>query len=151
MQLEWVDRHWVLCIAYHPAEGFHLAVGDAGKVVPAVFGFPRPVHQEVEDELCLAGYVIAVAVRTADEDVARTEDLVNPDALAIAWPLVQLSLDGYVGDDFPVLVFALVVFLLFVKGLEEFIQLVSAGFLCIGGYNGYEPMISVSHSVLCNS
>ena len=100
----------------------------------------------MEDELGAAGYVIAVSIRTADEDVARTQYLVNPDALACARPLMQLSLDGNVRDDLLVLVFALIVFLLLVQDFEEFIQLVTAGFFCIGGYNGYEPLISVSHS-----
>ena len=146
MELGRVYRHGILGIAHHLAESVHLAVGDAGEVVSAVFGFPCPVHKEVEDELGTAGYVIAVFVRTADEDVARTEYLVNPDALAGARPLMQLSLDGNVRDDFLVLVFAIIIFLLLVQDCKEFIQLVTAGFFCIGGYNGYEPLISVSHS-----
>ena len=145
MELGRVYHHWILGIAHHPAEGVHLAVGDAGEVVFAIFGFPCPVHKEVEDELGTAGYVIAVFVRTSDEYVARTEYLVNPDALAGARPLMQLSLDGNVRDDFLVLVFAIIIFLLLVQDCEEFIQLVTAGFFCIGGYNGYEPVISVSH------
>ena len=146
MEFGGVYAHWALCIAHHPAEGVHLTVGDAGEVVSALFGFSRPVHQEVEDELGTTGYVVAVLFRTTDEDVARTENPVNHDALACAFPFVQLSLNGDVRDKSIVLVVTLIVFPLFVQDFEEFIQLVTAGFFCIGGYNGYEPMISVSHS-----
>ena len=58
---------------------------------------------------------------------------------------MQLSLDGNVRDAFLVLVFAIIIFLLLVQDFSEFIELVAAGFFCIGGYNGYEPVISVSH------
>ena len=99
----------------------------------------------MEDELRLAGYLIAVFVRTADEDVAGTEYLVNPYALAGARPLMQLSLDGNVRDDFLVLVIVLIEFLLLVQDFSEFIELVAAGFLCIWGYYGYEPVNFVYH------
>ena len=42
MELGRVYHHWILGIAHHPAEGVHLAVGDAGEVVFAIFGFPLP-------------------------------------------------------------------------------------------------------------
>ena len=77
MELGRVYHHWILGIAHHPAEGVHLAVGDAGEVVFAIFGFPCPVHKEVEDELGTACYVIAVFVRTADEDVARGQSTLS--------------------------------------------------------------------------
>ena len=60
----------------------------------------------MEDELGLTGYVVAIAVGTADEDVAWVDDPINNDALAVAWPLVHLSLDGDKGEDFIVFVFA---------------------------------------------
>ena len=60
----------------------------------------------MEDELGVTGYVVAIAVGTADEDVAWVDDPVNNDALAVAWPLVHLSLDRDKGEDFIVFVFA---------------------------------------------
>ena len=64
----------------------------------------------MEDELCVTGYVVAIAVGTADEDVAWADCFLNNDALAVAWPLVHLALDGYIGDDFIVFVFANIIF-----------------------------------------
>ena len=60
----------------------------------------------MEDEFGVTGYVVAIAVGTADEDVAWVDDPVNNDALAVAWPIVHLSLDGGKGEDFIVFVFA---------------------------------------------
>ena len=60
----------------------------------------------MEDELCVTGYVVAIAVGTADEDVAWADCFLNNDALAVAWPLVHLSLDRDKGEDFIVFVFA---------------------------------------------
>ena len=141
MELGGVDGYVGLAIAYHALEGFHLVMGDAGKVVPAVFDYPCSVHQEVVDELGSAGYAVAVGIGTADEDVAGADDPVNYDAPAVAWPFVHLALDGYVRDDSLALIFALIVFLLLVEVVNELVQLLSAGFLCVGCHYCYEPVI----------
>ena len=64
----------------------------------------------MEDELGVTGFLVAITVGSADEDVAWVDDPVNNDALAIAWPLVHLSLDGDIGEDFIVFIFAKNVF-----------------------------------------
>ena len=60
----------------------------------------------MEDDLGVTGYVVAIAVGTANEDVAWADCFLNNDALAVAWPLVHLSLDRDKGEDFIVFVFA---------------------------------------------
>ena len=60
----------------------------------------------MEDELCVTGYVVEIAVGTADEDVAWADRFLNYDTPAIAWPFVHLALDGDIGEDFIVFVFA---------------------------------------------
>ena len=54
----------------------------------------------------MTGYVVAIAVGTADEDVAWADRFLNYDTPAIAWPFVHLALDGDIGEDFIVFVFA---------------------------------------------
>ena len=97
LQLGGVDGDGGLGIAYHPHKMLHLDVGDASEVRSAIVVGAGTVHHEVKDELGLAGYLVAVSIAAADEEVTGTEDLIDLLALARAGPDAHLLLYGDVG------------------------------------------------------
>lgn len=97
LQLGGVDGDGGLGISYHPHEVLHLDVGDAGEVGAAIVVGAGSVHHEVKDELGLAGYLVAVGIAAADEEVTGTENLIDLLALARAGPDAHLLLYGNVG------------------------------------------------------
>lgn len=96
----------------------------------AEFVTTRPVHHEMEDELCLTCHGVAGCPVAADEKITGAYPSVNPMALACTAPLMELTLNGDVGLK------------LYVPVLCELLfELVPACCFCVGGYNGYEPAV----------
>ena len=130
------DGDLVLCIAYHTHEVFHLLVGDAGKVAPASIVLRGTIHQEVEDELGLTGYLVADAVSAPNEEITGAEDFFHFHTLAGAGAVAHLLLDGDVCcDGLSVLHH---IFLL--PEADEVAQPINSPLLGIGRDDGYKPV-----------
>lgn len=131
-----VDGDLILCIAYHTHEVFHLLIGDAGKVAPASIVLRGTIHQEVEDELGLTGYLVADAVSAPYEEITGAEDFFYFHTLAGAGAVAHLLLDGDVCcDGLSVLHH---IFLL--PEADEVAQPINSPLLGIGRDDGYKPV-----------
>ena len=137
LQLGGVDGDGGLGISYHPHEVLHLDVGDAGEVGAAIVVGAGSIHHEVKDELGLAGYLVALGIAAADEEVTGTENLIDLLALARTGPDAHLLLYGDIGLG-PGVGIDRRGYILMKLGQEGF-ELLLAGFFGIGGDYSDKP------------
>lgn len=105
-------------------------MGNHGEVCLSEFIPPGPVHHEMKDELCLTGYGVACCSAATDEKVTGADSPVYPMTSACAGPLMQFTLHRDISLELYILV-----------ALELLFKFFLAGRFCIGGNNGYEPVV----------
>ena len=90
----------------------------------------------MEDELRLAGYLVADGITATDEEIAGCEHFFHFHSFACAGAIAHLLLDGDIGRDGLCLVHDFI----FYPTLDEVIHSLYGFLLGIGGDDGYEPV-----------
>ena len=91
----------------------------------------------MEDELCLAGYLVADGFAATDEDIAGSEHFFHFHSFARTGAVAHLLLDGDIGRDG----LCLVQDFLFLPILDEVIHSLDGFLLGIGSDDGYKPVL----------
>ena len=99
----------------------------------------------MEDELRLAGYLVADGIAATDEDIAGSEHFFHFHSLACAGSVAHLLLDGDIGRDCLFLVHDFLVLPI----LDEVVNSFNGFLLGIWGDDGYKPVWLVIMGLHC--